>query len=221
MKRKSPLGLKEILLLMLLLLPFLLSGVLPPRVIRVACVGDSITYGKTIPKRQSNSYPARLAKLLGPGYRVKNFGVNGACASLDSNKPYRKRWSYLRSLTFQPQEVFILLGTNDSKEQNWSPEAYWEGYSELIEAYQNLSSQPRVTLILPLPAFREAWGIRPSVIEGEILPLLKDLAAQKNLRLIDTSTPFGGREDLSSDGIHPNKEGAHLLAELVAQTLSP
>ena len=44
--------------------------------IKVACVGDSITYGSYhITKR---NYPAVLSKMLGDGYCVNNFGFSGA-----------------------------------------------------------------------------------------------------------------------------------------------
>ena len=48
--------------------------------VRVACVGDSIT--------ASTEYPSDLQSLLGPGYVVGNFGVNGSTVLLDSWKPY-------------------------------------------------------------------------------------------------------------------------------------
>src|SRR5688500_4549897 len=46
--------------------------------IRIACVGDSITYGAGIEGRESNCYPAVLSRLMGSGFEIRNFGVNGA-----------------------------------------------------------------------------------------------------------------------------------------------
>ncbi|MBQ0024637.1 MAG: hypothetical protein KBT00_02795, partial [Bacteroidales bacterium] len=48
-----------------------------PRV-KVACIGDSVTYGYGLENRDNDSYPAQLQKLLGNGYDVRNFGHNGA-----------------------------------------------------------------------------------------------------------------------------------------------
>ena len=45
--------------------------------IRVACIGNSITYGAFIPNREMNCYPAQLQAYLGDGYEVKNFGASG------------------------------------------------------------------------------------------------------------------------------------------------
>lgn len=39
--------------------------------IRVACIGNSITYGAFIPNREMNCYPAQLQAYLGDGYEVK------------------------------------------------------------------------------------------------------------------------------------------------------
>ena len=46
--------------------------------IRIACVGDSITYGAGIKDRQNFNYPLVLGKSLGERFDVRNFGVSGA-----------------------------------------------------------------------------------------------------------------------------------------------
>ncbi|HKJ44052.1 MAG TPA: hypothetical protein VKA27_18285, partial [Sunxiuqinia sp.] len=45
--------------------------------IKVACIGNSITYGYIIKNRPLNSYPTQLGRMLGDGWEVRNFGVNG------------------------------------------------------------------------------------------------------------------------------------------------
>ena len=54
------------------------SASAPERKIRVACVGDSITFGARVEDRKINSYPAVLGRLLGARYEVRNFGCSGA-----------------------------------------------------------------------------------------------------------------------------------------------
>lgn len=44
--------------------------------IRIACVGDSTTYGHGISNWPKNNYPAILQNLLGEGYHVNNYGVS-------------------------------------------------------------------------------------------------------------------------------------------------
>ena len=45
-------------------------------VIRVACVGNSITFGAGIANRDRDSYPSVLGQMLGRGYEVRNFGFS-------------------------------------------------------------------------------------------------------------------------------------------------
>ena len=40
--------------------------------IKVACVGNSVTWGMTITDREKNCYPAQLQKMLGDKYEVRN-----------------------------------------------------------------------------------------------------------------------------------------------------
>ena len=44
--------------------------------IRVACIGNSITYGVGTRNPAKDSYPAVLGQMLGDGYEVRNFGVS-------------------------------------------------------------------------------------------------------------------------------------------------
>ena len=42
--------------------------------IKVACVGNSITYGSGVADREVNAYPVKLQGMLGDKYEVGNFG---------------------------------------------------------------------------------------------------------------------------------------------------
>ena len=57
---------------------FLRQPIQATETIKVACVGNSITYGTGITNRDADSYPAQLQKLLGKKYSVGNFGKPGA-----------------------------------------------------------------------------------------------------------------------------------------------
>ena len=62
--------------------------------IRVACVGDSITYGAGIKNRERDNYPTVLGRLLGKKFQVRNFGVNGATLLKNGDKPYWKQKAF-------------------------------------------------------------------------------------------------------------------------------
>ena len=81
---------------------------------KIACIGDSLTYGHTW---HDESYPVYLAEYLGKDVEVKNFGVNGVSVtgSLDRNPSYFDSDMYSQSIAYDADIVIILLGTNDSK----------------------------------------------------------------------------------------------------------
>ena len=202
--------------------------------IRVACVGDSVTYGFGIPHFNTNSYPAALQKLLGDGYCVNNYGYSGRTGCLMGDRPYRVETLCTQSREFAPDIVVILLGANDSKPFNWDtqvagtnvyPEQFERGLKELITVYQELPSQPKVCVATPLPAYADSSGnvrydIRPEIITDEILPIVKRAAEETGTTLIDLYSVFEGKTELYSDGLHPTAEGAALLAQTVYDAIA-
>src|SRR5579871_239964 len=87
------------------------------RPVKLACVGDSITAG--VGASPGKSYPDQLQALLGPKWQVKNFGVSGRTLLRQGDYPWWKESAYKDSHDFQPDAVVIMLGTNDTKPQNW------------------------------------------------------------------------------------------------------
>lgn len=190
---------------------------------RVACVGNSITYGAGIANREQNSYPAQLQRLLGNGYEVRNFGVNGRCAGRSANLPYVETETYRESLAFEPDVVLIGFGTNDSKLMNWKHHDHFAAdYGELIASYQNLKSRPRVILLTPLicylPPAGDADHIDSARIARFFVPTVQQLAYERGLEVIDMQHMFPARYDarLLPDRLHPSALGAGQMARRLA-----
>lgn len=189
--------------------------------IRVACVGDSITYGSRIKNRKQNSYPAQLGALLGSDWEVRNFGVSSTTMLRQGNHPYWAQQAYKNALAFQPNVVVIKLGTNDTKPTNWVHKAAFEtDCVDLIRSFQTLDSKPRVWICRPVPAFPERWGISDAVITGEVIPLIDEAAAQTGVPVIDLHAALNGKAELFPDKIHPNAEGAGVMAENIYTALT-
>lgn len=190
---------------------------------RVACVGDSITYGCFVPGQPWNNYPRRLEKLLGKAYCVGNFGYSDRAAIKSADHPYTAERLYRHSLDFQPEIVLLMLGSNDTKKINWDAAAYECDLSALIDSYLQLPSRPQLFLLLPPPVFpggkKVLWRIQGEVLERELLPICRRVAADKALPLVDVHADFVGREELFVEGCHPNARGARLLAETVYEAL--
>jgi len=96
-------------------------------VVRIACVGSSITKGIGLADPESESYPAQLATFLAahgyPAADVRNFGEGGAGVLKRGSSPYEETDQFGDALAFDPDVVIILLGTNDSNEKFWGNEA--------------------------------------------------------------------------------------------------
>ena len=185
--------------------------------LKVACVGDSITYGSGIRLRSLRSYPARLDRMLGNEYEVRNFGVSGATMLKKGDVPYWQVPPFQASQDYQPDIVVIKLGTNDTKPENWVYAGeYLDDYREMISVYLELDSGPMIYICTPVPAFEEKWGINPEVIEKELFPALTDLSEDEGVVLIDLYHPFLDKARHFPDKIHPNARGARLIAKEVA-----
>jgi len=164
------------------------------KTIKVACVGDSITFGAKIKNPTSNSYPAQLQHLLGDGYQIKNFGVSGCTMLNKGRRPWTKRPAYAKATDYQPDIVVIKLGTNDSKPANWEfKDEFLPDTLKLVEHFKSLSSHPRVMLCTPLPGLR-AEPRNKGDISGDtikkIAPLIRQAAEEANVELIDLNTEF-------------------------------
>ena len=206
----------------LLLLASVLAPASAAEKIRVACVGDSITFGAGVEEREKNNYPKVLGGLLGDKYEVKNFGVNGATALNSGDLPYTKQKAYKDALAFAPDIVVIKLGSNDSKPGNWkNADSYTKDCTALVESFQKLASKPTVYLCTPAPAYKGNFGITEKIVGGEVKPKVEALGKELKLTVIDIHAALSDQPKLFPDQIHPNAAGAKLLAEAVHKAIAP
>ena len=189
--------------------------------IRVACIGDSITYGASIKNRTKDCYPAQLGRMLGGKWQAHNFGVSGATLLKKGDLPYWDRQAFKDALAYNPHVVIIKLGTNDTKPQNWKyKEQFATDYSEMINRFAELPSKPRIWICKPVPAYGERWGISETIIKNELIPLVNQAARSKNVPVIDLFTPLSDKPELFPDRIHPNAEGAYGIAKEIYTSLT-
>ena len=203
----------------LLILALLLSATLVAQV-RVACIGNSITYGSGIKDREHDTYPAQLQVLLGEGYDVRNFGVSGCTAQRAGDKPWTQMKEYEEAKAFLPQVAVIKLGTNDTKPQNWKgSEPFIRDLEALAREFESLPSHPKVIIALPATAYEVKWGIRDSVIRvGELKPIRK-MAKRNKWALVDLHKATAKMPERFPDGIHPDPKGAGIIADRVMRAI--
>jgi len=190
--------------------------------VKVACVGDSITYGHGIADREHDAYPGALAALLGEKYEVVNFGISGRTLTDTGDSPYMAEQIYRDALAFNPDVVTIKLGTNDSKPFNWGlGEARFKSdLKHLVNSFRELPSKPRIILCLPAPAYRTNWEISDSVIVAGVIPYIEQVASEEGLEIVDLRTPLLNHNEWFPDGIHPNEEGSMCIAKVLYGTIT-
>ncbi len=189
--------------------------------IRVACIGDSITFGSGIKDRSVDSYPAQLQDMLGLEWQVRNFGVSGATLLKNGDLPYWDQKPFKDAQAYKPHVVVIKLGTNDTKPQNWKyADQFVSDYVDMIQAFAELPSEPRIWICYPVPAFEVRWGIREEIITSELIPLITRVSRQTHTPVINLYKALDGRSELFPDAIHPDPEGAGLIAAKVYSTLT-
>lgn len=189
-------------------------------IIKVACVGDSITYGEGIPQRVHQAYPVVLQQLLGDGYQVSNFGISGSNIMKNGTLPYWEVPAFQAASEAAPGIVIIMLGTNDSRiPDRFDLETLAADAEAFIRHFQDLPSRPQVYLALPPPIVGTFTFASNRILRQQIIPALQKAAQRTGTTTIDIYQAFGDREDLFLDGIHPSAEGARLIATTIYQAL--
>ena len=188
--------------------------------IRIACVGDSITYGAGIKDRQNFNYPLVLGKSLGERFDVRNFGVSGATMLKNGDYSYWERSAFKQASDFNPHVVVIKLGTNDTKPQNWKySEEYVLDYEAMIDHFSSLPAKPKIWLCSPAPVYQTRWGISEEIVVGGVIPKVRDLATRKGLPIIDIYSVLSNKPEMFPDKIHPNASGAKEMADAVMSAI--
>lgn len=192
--------------------------------IKVACVGNSVTYGYKLPDREHQAYPVQLQQMLGNNYDVQNFGHSGATLLYHGHNPYVKLPEFKAALKFKADVVVIHLGLNDTDPRNWPHYAdeFIPNYHALIDSFRVANPQAQIWICLMTPIFHD----HPRFDSGTrlwhqlIQQRIQQIAATYNVGLIDLYTPLHCYPNLFPDALHPNAEGAKILAQTVYKSIT-
>jgi lysophospholipase L1-like esterase/pimeloyl-ACP methyl ester carboxylesterase len=191
--------------------------------IKIACIGNSITYGSGMSNRENNAYPKQLQAMLGAGYQVENFGVSGNTLLKKGDFPYWESKKYSEALSFAPDIVLIKLGTNDAKSQNriYIDSDFEKDYTALIQSFKNMNSEVKIILLLPITSFlNDSTSIWDPVIKKKIIPLTQKIAFDTEVNCLDLYQLFVDKPGLVPDLIHPSSLGATLIAKRVYEEIT-
>ena len=189
------------------------------KTIKVACVGNSITYGYGIENREQNSYPSVLQRLLGNGYKVGNFGHSGATLLSKGHRPYIQQEEYQKALAFAGDIVVIHLGINDTDPRNWPNHRndFVKDYLTLISSFKKANPKARIVIarMSPLSHRHPRFESGTRDWHAEIQQAIALVAQQTNAQLIDFHEPLYHFPQMLPDAVHPNAQGAAILAQVV------
>jgi acyl-CoA thioesterase-1 len=184
-----------------------------PHPIRVACVGDSITKG--------SGYPTLLQTMLGSNYTVRNFGVSGSTVSVDSILPYMNQTAFTKAEEFDTEIVVIMLGTNDANPEIAHSEDNFEvDYNTLISSFEDLNGDQQIWIAKSPPIFSDNSAYNNTYLTTTVFPQIENVASQLDLPTLDIYSAFGNHSDYFMDGVHPNSDGASLIASNVYDAIT-
>ena len=189
------------------------------KILRVACVGDSITEGAGLQKQSETSYPVVLDSILGKKYNVLNCGRSATTMQKKGDFPYWNCKEFSNTFVYRPDIIVIKLGTNDTKPQNHYASDFEKDYQSLIDTLNTISTSPKIFVCLPVPVFKTEWGINDSTLTKVVIPAIRRIAQKNKLPLIDLNTAMSNQKASFPDNIHPNEKGAKEMAEIIASKI--
>ncbi|MBR1795483.1 MAG: sialate O-acetylesterase [Bacteroidales bacterium] len=187
--------------------------------IKVSCVGNSITYGMRIENREQDSYPVQLQRMLGDRYEVGNFGKSGATLLRHGHRPYFEQEEFRQALDFAGDIVVIHLGINDTDPRNWPhfQDEFVGDYLALVDSLRSVNPKARflIARMTPIGSTHPRFISGTKVWHGQIQEAIETVAHAAGADLIDFYEPLYRYPWMFPDAIHPNVEGADILAKTV------
>ena len=130
-------------------------------------------------------------------------------------------------IDLNPKVVVILAGTNDIA-GNTGPSSL-EMIADNLMSMAELAEANDIKVVLcsVLPAFDYPWrkGLKPNEKIPALNNMIEEYARRKGFVYLDyfsamTDGNNGLRQDLGSDGVHPNKKGYELMAPLAEKAIA-
>ncbi len=187
--------------------------------IKIAAIGDSLTYGYGLENRQQDAYPSILLELLGSHYQVANYGMSGRSLLSTSDYPYLKEKNAQQSLESDADIVIIMIGSNDSRTAYWNKEQFIKEYRDLVKGYIKLPSQPDVFIVAPPYVPTSRFGLNNEVIRDEIQQIVEDVATELGVHFINLYPITEGHPEYYSDGLHLTPLGNRVIAKAIFSAL--
>lgn len=186
----------------------------PQQKLRVACVGDSTTWGTYATRAEGVTYPDFLAKLGRKTLQVDNFGVGATTLLRRSGRAWCETGELERVIDFQPDVMVIMFGVNEISHPDlldeFLPDALW-----LIDQFKGAIPDLNIFIATPTPlAPGDEKSLENTKLRTMIVPALQQVAQMRNCKMIEVNANYPSTLDYLPDGVHPNAQGNRLIAQL-------
>lgn len=188
------------------------------KVIKVACVGDSITQGINSSDPKTQTYPAYIQQMLGMDYYVLNAGLSGYSICKNDEYAYWKSREYMQAKELRPDVVIFHLGTNDANPTSSQPYKNWDDHDresefiestkQLLDSFVTINKDVQTYVVLPASLFKvgaDGWNAidwTENIVKHSH-PLLKQIAAEYEYPTIDMFDWSVEHKEVFVDGLHP------------------
>ena len=186
--------------------------------LEVACTGTSAMQG--LGSTTGHHVPDEMGRVLGAGFDVRNFGVQGTTAIKSISSSYAATSQMKAALALNPDIVLFWFGGNDSFAGTWDAHKteFKADYTSLVRAFQALPTHPK-TFLVRLWVFVDT-PVQRTVLDKEILPIIDQIASETGSTLIDYRKLVESHSNWFPDGMHPNDTGTLAIGKLFADTVT-
>ena len=201
------------------------SPIVQPGKKKIACIGDSITFGAGVRGKYEKTWEYTLQQKLGDDYQVLNYGISGRTLLKSGDYPYTDEKFYSITKELLADIYIIMLGTNDSKPYNWKEAAYEKELEDFIKEYNSLNNQPKVLLMTPPACYEDpklgmvGYDINGDIIHTKIYETVIKIAEKLNLEYIDLHRFTVNHNEWFDDGVHPNAGGNRCIGEFIYEQI--
>ena len=188
--------------------------------IKISCVGDSITYGLGVSSHRDQVWVSLLPGLLGDDYKTVNYGLSNRTLLSTGDMPYEKEKLARQFWSGKEDIILFMLGTNDTKKSNWNAALFEAEYRDYVKRL--LDKGATVYIMIPPDLFtdvsKSAVPNRNNLVT-EAIPIIRRVGDESCVNIIDLFSLTEGHSEWFDDGIHPNKECNQFIARHIADAI--
>jgi len=200
--------------------------------VRMAFIGNSITFGANLTDPSNECYPSQLRDMLAENFgdtvQIMNCGVSGRTMMRSAESPIWIEGAFKNGIKFVPDICLIMLGTNDAKPYRWEAwgDEFLDDYLAMIDTFKFRNPNTKFIVCYPPPIwpghpYGTSWENlhNDTLLMEQVVPAIDTVVDMTGATLIDFHTPFLDSVHLFPDLLHPNAEAQRQMAAILYDTI--